>query len=90
MRMKAIYKDNVLRPLKKFDLQEGEVVEINMISTSLSKEFQGTLRLPDQKLIEEIAECDDITSFAKSYGITNIATNDRDYEKVEWLNVWKP
>ena len=31
-----------------------------------------------------------ITSFAKSYGITNIATNDRDYEKVEWLNVWKP
>ena len=31
-----------------------------------------------------------ITSFAKSYGITNIATNDRDFEHVEWLNVWRP
>lgn len=31
-----------------------------------------------------------ITSFAKSYGITNIATNDRDFEHVEWLDVWKP
>ena len=60
MRMKAIYKDNVLKPLKKLDLQEGEVVEINMISTSLAKEFQGTIKLSDQKLIEEIAECDDI------------------------------
>ncbi len=60
MRMKAIYKDNVLRPLKKLDLQEGEVVEINMISTSLAKKFQGTIKLPDQKIIEEIAECDDI------------------------------
>jgi predicted DNA-binding antitoxin AbrB/MazE fold protein len=58
--MKAIYKDNVLRPLKKLDLQEGEVVEINMISTSLAKKFQGTIKLPDQKIIEEIAECDDI------------------------------
>jgi predicted nucleic acid-binding protein len=31
-----------------------------------------------------------ITSFAKSYGITNIATNDRDFEHVEWLDVWRP
>ncbi|HZK61552.1 MAG TPA: PIN domain-containing protein [Anaerovoracaceae bacterium] len=31
-----------------------------------------------------------IASFAKSYGITNIATNDRDFEHVEWLNVWRP
>lgn len=26
----------------------------------------------------------------KRNGITNIATNDPDFEKVEWLNVWKP
>jgi predicted nucleic acid-binding protein len=26
----------------------------------------------------------------KRYGITNIATNDRDFERVEWLNIWKP
>jgi len=26
----------------------------------------------------------------KRYGITNIATNDADFEGVEWLKVWKP
>jgi predicted nucleic acid-binding protein len=26
----------------------------------------------------------------KRYGITNIATNDPDFERVEWLKVWKP
>ena len=31
-----------------------------------------------------------IASFARSYGITNVATNDRDFERTPWLNVWKP
>ena len=31
-----------------------------------------------------------IASFARSYGITNIATNDRDFKRVEWLKVWNP
>jgi predicted nucleic acid-binding protein len=26
----------------------------------------------------------------KDQGITNIATNDRDFERVEWIEVWKP
>ncbi|MEA2074269.1 MAG: PIN domain-containing protein [Euryarchaeota archaeon] len=26
----------------------------------------------------------------KRYGITNIATNDPDFERVDWINVWKP
>ncbi|MGB2843006.1 MAG: PIN domain-containing protein [Halobacteriota archaeon] len=26
----------------------------------------------------------------KGHGITNIATNDPDFERVEWLKVWKP
>lgn len=26
----------------------------------------------------------------EKYGITNIATNDRDFERVRWLKVWKP
>ena len=26
----------------------------------------------------------------KRHGITNIATNDPDFERVEWLKVWKP
>jgi hypothetical protein len=24
------------------------------------------------------------------YGITNIATNDSDFERVEWVLIWKP
>jgi len=31
-----------------------------------------------------------IVSFAKSYNIGNILTNDGDFEKVDWLKVWKP
>lgn len=26
----------------------------------------------------------------KRHGIENIATNDKDFERVEWVNVWKP
>ena len=26
----------------------------------------------------------------KRYGITNIATNDPDFERVNWVKVWKP
>ncbi len=26
----------------------------------------------------------------KSHGITNIATNDPDFERVNWIKVWKP
>ena len=31
-----------------------------------------------------------IASFARIYGIPNIATNDPDFERVDWLTVWKP
>ena len=26
----------------------------------------------------------------KRHGLTNVATNDGDFERVEWLNIWKP
>ena len=26
----------------------------------------------------------------KKYGVTNIATNDSDFDRVRWLKVWKP
>ena len=31
-----------------------------------------------------------IASFARVYGITNMATNDGDFERVNWIKVWKP
>ncbi|HEC86384.1 MAG TPA: PIN domain-containing protein [Thermoplasmatales archaeon] len=29
-------------------------------------------------------------SVMKKHGITNIATNDSDFERVDWIKVWKP
>lgn len=31
-----------------------------------------------------------IASFARRYGILNIATNDSDFERIDWIKVWKP
>jgi predicted DNA-binding antitoxin AbrB/MazE fold protein len=58
--MKAIYKDEVLKPLTKPDLREGEEVEISIVPMSLSKDFRGALKLPDPNLMEEIAESDEL------------------------------
>ena len=60
MRMKAIYQDAVLKPLTKLDLREGEEVEISIVPMSLTKDFQGALKLSDPNLTEEIAESDEL------------------------------
>lgn len=60
MKTKAMYEDGVLKPLEKLDLKEGEEVEISILPKSLAKEFRGALKLSDQKLIEEIAESDEL------------------------------
>ena len=59
MRIRAVYRDEVLKPLTKLGLREGEEVEISIIPESLAMEFQGALKIDDQKLIEEIAESDE-------------------------------
>ena len=58
MRTRAVYTDEVLKPLTKLELREGEEVEISVIPKSLAMEFRGALKIDDQKLIEEIAESD--------------------------------
>ena len=58
MRIRAVYGDEVLKPLKKLELREGEEVEISVIPKSLAMQFRGALKIDDQKLIEEIAESD--------------------------------
>jgi len=60
MRIKVIYKDAVLKPAHKLDLRDGEEVEISIVPMSLTKEFQGALKLPDTNLTEEIAESDEL------------------------------
>ena len=58
MQIRAVYRDEVLKPLTKLELREGEEVEISVIPKSIAMEFRGALKIDDQKLIEEIAESD--------------------------------
>lgn len=59
MRIKAVYKNEILKPLEKLDLKEGEEVEIE-IAGSIAKAFRGALKLSDPMLIEELAESDEL------------------------------
>jgi len=59
IKVKARYENEVLKPLEKLDLKEGEDVEI-VIARSLAKDFRGALKLENVKLIEEIAESDEL------------------------------
>lgn len=59
MRIKAVYKNEILKPLEKLDLKEGEEVEIE-IAGSIAKAFRGALKLSDSMLIEELAESDEL------------------------------
>lgn len=54
MKIKAIYECNVLRPLEKLDLKEGEEVELE-IKKSIANRTFGLLQL-DHKVIDEIIE----------------------------------
>ena len=54
MRMKAIYKDAVLKPLTKLDLREGEIVVIDLKKASMS-DFHGKVELGTE-IADEIIE----------------------------------
>jgi len=49
-----VYENNVLKPLEKLALKEGEEVEIEILTSVVEKTF-GILKLND-KIIEEIIE----------------------------------
>jgi len=55
MKIKAIYKNKVLKPMKKLDLKEGEEVEIEVKEKQDVKLLRGTLKI-DPKLVDEIVE----------------------------------
>jgi predicted DNA-binding antitoxin AbrB/MazE fold protein len=54
MRIKAVYKDEVLRPLKKLGLREGDVIEIG-VPISVVDNTYGASKLSSEK-IDEIIE----------------------------------
>jgi len=56
MRVKAIYKNVLLEPLEKLDLQENEQVEIEIRQRHADvKSLRGTLK-GDPKLVDEIVD----------------------------------
>jgi len=60
MKIKAVYRNAMLKPIGKLDLKEGEEVEISITPVSKAKEFQGVLKLSDPDMIEEIAQSDEL------------------------------
>ncbi len=54
MRMKAMYKDEVLKPLTKLDLREGEVVVIDLKKASM-RDFHGKVEIGTE-IADEIIE----------------------------------
>jgi predicted DNA-binding antitoxin AbrB/MazE fold protein len=53
MRIKAIYKNNVLKPLENLDLKEGEEVEIEVRRSM--KDFHGKMEIR-KEIADELIE----------------------------------
>lgn len=58
MKIKAIYKKEVLRPLDKLNLSDGEKVEIEI--SNAVRRTQGIIKI-NHKLSKEIAESDELS-----------------------------
>jgi len=54
IRIKARYENEMLKPLEKLELEEGEEVEIEVKKTSV-EEFHGKMRI-DKEIADEIIE----------------------------------
>jgi len=59
MGIKAIYENNVLKPLEKLALKEGEEVEIEVKKNSVNK-LVGIIKISNKKWIDEIIESPDL------------------------------
>lgn len=62
MLVKAIYENNVLRPLEKLDLMEGDVVEIE-VKTSPVDQLYGIIKIKNKEWLDEIIECPELEPF---------------------------
>ncbi len=55
MLVKAIYENNVLRPLEKLDLKEGDVVEIE-VKKDAGDRLGGLVKISRRDVVDEIIE----------------------------------
>jgi predicted DNA-binding antitoxin AbrB/MazE fold protein len=59
MIIKAVYEKNVLKPLEKLDLREGEVVEIEVRENPVES-LEGMIKISKREWIDEIIESPDL------------------------------
>lgn len=57
--VKAIYENNVLKPLEKLDLEEGDVVEIE-VKKSPVDQLYGLIKIQNKEWLDEIIESPDL------------------------------
>ena len=88
--LKVLKRDKSIIP--SLDICWDELDRISRMRFTILEEKPDTFResIPISHRHSLLAKDAYIASFARSYEITNIATNDRDFERTPWLRVWKP
>ena len=66
-------------------IEKGEIINISILNGSLFPDF-----IEISKKYWLMATDAFHVATMKGHGIINIATNDPDFERVEWTKVWKP
>jgi predicted DNA-binding antitoxin AbrB/MazE fold protein len=59
MLVKAIYKNNVLKPLEKLDLKDGDLVEIEVKKNPVDQLY-GIIKIQNKQWLDEIIESPDL------------------------------
>ena len=55
MLVKAVYENNILRPLEKLDLKEGDVVDIEVKKDTVDR-LGGLVKISQRDVVDEIIE----------------------------------
>ena len=59
MLVKAIYENDILRPLEKLDLKDGDLVEIEVKKNPIDQLY-GIIRIQNKQWLDEIIETPDL------------------------------
>jgi len=59
MIIKAVYEDNVLKPLEKLDLKEGEEVEIEVKKSPINR-LESVIKISKRGWVDELIENPDL------------------------------
>jgi len=60
--VKAVYENNVLKPLEKIDLKEGDLVEIEVKKDAVDR-LGGLVRTSRRDIVDEIIESPELEPF---------------------------